>query len=374
MAEDKEDQGSKTEDPTEKKLLDARKKGDVPISKEVGHFLLYGAILLFSVLLLPSESKKLSSALGEIFLAAPQMEISSESNGIMDLVLGTTGLGQAIFSFVGKALILMLSAAMLSGVLQGPLVFSLERMKPKGSKISPLKGAKKIVGADNLVEFFKNTVKLITIGTVSLWIVYIIVTKILPGTAVAPESLPKIVLDHAIKILTWVCALMVPVVIADYIWKRLSYTRKQRMSIKDIKDEHKQSEGDPQIKARRDQIRREQSRRRIAVDVPTATLILTNPTHYSVALKYERGHDLAPICIAKGTDLLAARIREIAHENNIPVIESRALARALYATVEVDQVIPEAHWPIVAELIGFVIDMRNKIHRKLPEDSSLRFD
>jgi flagellar biosynthetic protein FlhB len=196
----------------------------------------------------------------------------------------------------------------------------------------------------------------------------------MPGTVVFPEQIMPMLQTQVILTLSWVCGLMIPIVIADYMWKRHSYNKKQKMSMKELKDEHKDSEGDPQVKGKRQQIRRERAQQAIAMSVPKATLILTNPTHYSVALRYERGVDMAPTCVAKGTDLMAARIRKIAHEHEIPVIESRALARALYATVEVDQVIPEAHWPAVAELVGFVMDLKNNVKRKLPVEASLRKD
>jgi len=156
------------------------------------------------------------------------------------------------------------------------------------------------------------------------------------------------------------------------LWKRYSHNKKQRMTIKEVRDEHKETEGDPHIAARRMQIRRERVRQRISQSVPAATLVVTNPTHYAVALRYVRGVDVAPVCVAKGTDLVAARIRRIAYDSDVPVIESAALARALHATTEIDQVIPEAHWQAVAGLVSFVLDLRGRVRRELPFGSRLR--
>lgn len=374
MSKTEEDDGSKTEDASEKKLKDAQKKGDVPVSKEIGHLAIYGSILVLAAILLPAEVNGLVNSFADLLANVGQVQVGIQSAAILDLAASTQSVVFATLSFIGKALLIMLVAAFVSGMMQGPLVFSIDRIQPKGSKLSPLKGAKKLVGADNLVEFLKSTVKLVVIGGVSLWLVYQILNRLMPGTVVFPEQIMPMLQTQVILTLSWVCGLMIPIVIADYMWKRHSYNKKQKMSMKELKDEHKDSEGDPQVKGKRQQIRRERAQQAIAMSVPKATLILTNPTHYSVALRYERGVDMAPTCVAKGTDLMAARIRKIAHEHEIPVIESRALARALYATVEVDQVIPEAHWPAVAELVGFVMDLKNNVKRKLPVEASLRKD
>lgn len=374
MSQNQDDDSSKNEEPTEKKIRDAKKKGDVPISKEASTFLAYAGLLAIVAFMLPSESTKLVTQLGGVFSRAPQLAVQEGGVGISDIYAGMRDAIWAAVFFLFKCLSVLVLAAMIAGFLQGPFVVSKERITPKPNKISPLKGAKKIFGKDNLVEFLKNTVKLVVVGGVSLWLVYELMDDFLPGSILIPETIPGLVQSKVIQILLWVGGMMVPVAIFDFIWKRASHKKKQMMSTKEIRDEHKNTEGDPLIKSKRAQIRRERAQQRIAVVVPSSTLILTNPTHYAVALRYERGLDSAPICVAKGADLQAHRIREIAHEHEIPVIENKPLARALYATVEVDEVIPEAHWPAIAELVGFVFDLRKKIRRKMPEGSSLRED
>jgi len=373
MAE-QDDKDSRSEEPSEKKLQDARKKGDVPLTKEVGHLMIYGSLLALASLVLPSQAATLAVTFGDLIAEAPRIVVSSELTGVSDIFRSTQSLLQDVFWFLAKVLLIMLCAAIISGLLQGPFVSSMERIRPKPSKISPLKGFSKIFSGSNLVEFLKNTTKLTVFAGISLWIVFDFMDGLLPGGAVLPEDLPGLVNKEATVVLAWVCGMMFPIVIFDFIWKRHSHRKKQRMSMKELKDEHKETEGDPIIRQKRQEIRRERARQRIATAVPTATLILTNPTHFSVALRYEKGVDMAPVCVAKGADLMAHRIRQIAHDNDVPVIESRQLARALYATVEVDQAIPEVHWPAVAELVSFVLSMRSKIKRQLPQGAQLRYD
>lgn len=366
------DQSSKTEEPTEKKLKKAREKGDVPTSKEVGHLLIYGGLLACLGLYLPANVAVGAMSLGEIFDIAGAADIGRGMSMIDDIAATIAGpisrVGTLLFGILG----ILLVAAILSGILQGPFVFSTERIAPKLNKISPLKGVKKLTSMNNLVEFAKSFVKLLAIGGICLLVAYTVVAQLLPGAVMLPEVMPGHVARYASLMLLWIVFLMIPITFFDIAWKRFSYNKKQRMSLKEIRDEHKDSEGDPQIKAKREGIRRQRARQRIQKAVPTATLVVTNPTHFAVALRYERGVDAAPVCVAKGTDLVAKAIRHLAYDHEVPVIESRALARALYATCEVDETVPEAHWPEVAQLVGFVLDLRRKIKRKLPAGASWR--
>lgn len=366
-----EDQSSKTEEPSEQKLRKAREKGDVPVTKEAGHLMSYGAALALIGVLAPSELPKLTGSLA-LFIERLPAAAAQDTIGMGDMAsLGLAPLLAAL-AFLGKAFAILVLASVVAAAVQGPFVVAVERIKPKPSKLNPLKGLKRILGAQNLVEFGKNLLKLCVIMAMTLLLVWNLLWSMLPGGAVDPHAIPGIIGDQARQILSYILALMIPVALADLLWKRASHRKKQRMSLKEVRDEHKNSEGDPHIKGKRDQIRRERARQRLASAVPGATLVVTNPTHYAVALRYERGVDAAPVCLAKGADLVAAKIRELAHDNEIPVIESVALARALHAAAEIDQPIPEMHWPAVAELVGFVFDMRRRIRRKLPEGAALR--
>ncbi|MFD2739579.1 flagellar biosynthesis protein FlhB [Sulfitobacter aestuarii] len=372
MAEDKDDDGSRNEEATEKKLRKSREKGDVPVSKEVGHLLGYGALFIFTAWYLPRFAMEASGALGGVFALSGSLQIGSGSTGIADLSAALGDMVGRIAMVTLVALAIFLLGGLLSGLLQGPFVVARERIKPKGSKLSPLKGAKKLVSANNLVEFAKSFVKLVIIAGICLYVAWDTLDEMLPGAAMLPEWSPGLVGTRASAMLAWVMVAMIPVVLFDAFYKRFSHAKKQRMTLKEVKDEHKESEGDPQIKARREAIRRQRLRQQIRRNVPTATMILTNPTHFAVALRYERGVDEAPVCVAKGADLLAAQIRKLAHEHEIPVLESRELARALYAAAEVDRTIPEAHWPAVAQLVSFVHDLRQRIRRAPPGGARLR--
>ena len=173
----------------------------------------------------------------------------------------------------------------------------------------------------------------------------------------------NIILEEAriliLQLLAAVLAVMTVVAAADFIYQRNKWFNKQKMSLREVKEEYKQTEGDPQVKGKIRQLRMERSRKRMMAAVPQATVVVTNPTHYAVALKYEEGMG-APLCLAKGTDAVALKIRELAKESDIPVVENPPLARALYATVEIDQEVPEEHYKAVAEVIGFVFRMRKR--------------
>ena len=179
-------------------------------------------------------------------------------------------------------------------------------------------------------------------------------------------------LGAALKILVATTALLFFTSSVDVIWKRSQWYKKQRMTKREVTDEHKDTEGDPHIKAKRAAIRRQRSKQRIATAVPTATVVLTNPTHYAVALRFEMGRDNGPVCVAKGTDLIAAQIRKIAREAEVPILENRPLARALHASVEVDETVPTEHWRAVAEIIGYVLSVRRSLSVSPPTGTRVR--
>lgn len=371
MSEDT-DKDAKSEQATEQKLRKARDKGDVPISREAGHMLGFGALLVLAMLAGNGALLSAMQAMGGLFTAATQVEAGNGVSGMADLSAAILQSLLPIGLVSATALGVMLLAALLAGGLQGPFVVARERIRPKAGRLSPASGIKRIVGADHLIDFGKNLLKLCAIGGAGVWVVWTDLGMLMPGGVVEPEWLPAMLGDGAVRMLSLVVALVVPVALFDLVWKRISHQRKQRMTLQEVRDEYKESEGDPHIAAKRAQIRRQRARQRLAKTVPTATLIVTNPTHYAVALRYERGVDAAPVCVAKGTDLMAARIRTIAHDSAIPVIESPALARALYAVAELDRPIPEAHWQAVARLVSFVFDLKKRIRRKPPEGARLR--
>lgn len=374
MAEEQDDKDSRTLEASETKLRRAREKGQVPISREIGQLLASLAMIGVVMLVLWRDTAPAALALGDLFLA-PQMPEAGEG------VAGIGDLGQMVQDslmpatvLLAKILAIFFVAGLAAGALQGPFVLTSERIRPKPDKLSPIAGLKRIFGKDNLVEFTKNLAKLALIGSVAIYFVWERLAEMLPGGLALPGATTQIIGQDALVILVAFTVFAIPIGILDLFWKRFSFAANQRMSHKEQRDEYRQQEGDPMLKQRRQQIARSRIRRPLTVSVPEAVLILTNPTHYAVALRYTRGVDLAPVCVAKGTDEVAARIREIAAEHEIPILENRALARSLFASVEVDEAIPEEHWPLVADLVGYVISLKSRIHRPAPPDTMLRQD
>ena len=371
MADD-QDQDAKSEQPSDQKLRKARERGEVPISREVAHFTGFAALLALAWLSSDTALLQAMGGLGNVFASAGNLQVGTGASGLADVVSAVAAaLGPSMLLTSGGLALLFLGGV-LTGLLQGPMVAASERIRPKLDRLSPRQGLRRIIGLDHLVDFGKSLLKLAAIGVAGLSVVWPLTRSLLPGAVVEPEWLPGLLHGGAVGVLSLVTLLMLPVAVLDLAWKRLRYLRQQRMTIQEVRDEYKDVEGDPHVAAKRAQIRRQRSRQRIRRTVPTATLVITNPTHFAVALRYERGIDRAPVCVAKGTDRMAARIREIAHEHAVPVIESPALARMLHATVELDQAVPEAHWQAVARLVTYVLDLRRRIRRKAPEGARLQ--
>ncbi|RRH75804.1 EscU/YscU/HrcU family type III secretion system export apparatus switch protein [Falsigemmobacter faecalis] len=360
-----DDQDSKTEDASERKLAQARQKGDTWSSREAGHLMAFLGLLVLCLLVLPIYGPGFVLALSSVFSLAPQMplETSEDLSQIMeDFALLVAG-------FLLPALGVLFVFALLSMVMSGPFLVSPARLKPKLSKFNPASGLKRMFSAQNLTEFTKNILRVTLLGAASFLAMKMVLDSLLPGVLLAPQGAIALLGDTAVKVLMTAALILIPFVAFDIFWKRFQWLKKQKMTKQDQKDEMKDTDGDPHIRAKRQELRRRALRRPHMQTVPEATLIITNPTHFAVALRYERGVDAAPVCLAKGTDLQALRIRDIALDHDVPVIESPPLARALYAGAEEEDLIPEEHWAAVAELVGYVLDLRRRIHRKLPEGS-----
>ena len=251
-------------------------------------------------------------------------------------------------------------AALASGLVQNGFMFTAGRMKPELSKISVFKGLKRLFSMNSVMELVKGLIKISIVGTVA----FAIVLPIFDVLPIVPESSiqASIAMLHkvAVKILVSVVAVVAAMAAADVLYQRFEHTKKLRMSKEDLKDENKQSEGDPHVKARLRAIRNERARQRMMQAVPTADVVITNPTHFAVALKYDADGTGAPMLVAKGVDEVALRIRECAGDNNIPIVENPPLARALHAGVELDQEIQAEHYQAVAEIIAYVMGLNNK--------------
>ena len=252
-----------------------------------------------------------------------------------------------------------MGAAALAGVagnlVQHGFLFTTDRLKPDPSRLSPMEGFKRLFGVDGLVAFLKSILKVVLVGWIA-WLTLKPHTRELETLpALDLSALLPLSVDMLRGLFYGVLALLGVGAVADWLWQRQRFLQRMRMTKEEQKEDMKQSEGDPHIKARVRQIRYERSRRRMMQAVPTATVVVMNPTHYAVALRYEAGQTPAPQCVAKGIDSVALKIREVAEAHGVTVIEDAPLARALYATVEIDQVIPREHYDAVAKVIGFVM-------------------
>jgi flagellar biosynthetic protein FlhB len=278
------------------------------------------------------------------------------------IVLGAGGAAdlfrRCVFGLIGllAAPMLLLMLAGLGGhLLQGGLTFSAEKIKPDLSRLSPLKGVKRLFGLDGLVNFGKGIAKLGVVGLAAFLAVWPERARLATALSMDPSAVAGLAMTLAAKVLLAALVVLAAIAAFDYFYQRQRFFGRQRMTRQELRDEMKQSEGDPQVKARIRQIRHERAARRMMAKVPEATVIIANPTHYAVALRYESGKMGAPVCVAKGVDEVALRIREVAREHEVPIVENPPLARALYASVELDAEIPSEHYKAVAGVIGYVL-------------------
>ncbi|MFD1342013.1 EscU/YscU/HrcU family type III secretion system export apparatus switch protein [Litorisediminicola beolgyonensis] len=369
-----EDKDNKTEEASERKLKKAREKGDVPSSKEPGNVMSIFSFFILVLFILPVAGPSLAEVLGALLAQAAHIEVSAGATGLRDLGGVVSELALPLAFLLAPALATMIAAALFGVLIQGEVVVSTERIQPKLSKISPLQGLKRIFSTDTAVEFVKNLAKVAVVAFIGAQVSVGAVTAVWQSGGLEPVSLLLYLREKIALVLILTCSFLIPLAIIDIVWKRFQWLKKQRMSIKELRDEHKDSEGDPMIRRKREELRRERARQRAATAVPKATVVLTNPTHYAVALRYEAGLDPAPVCVAKGADLMAHQIRKLAAEHDVPMIENRPLARALYDSVEIDQTIPDEHWKAVAEILRYLMDLRARIRRAPPEGSTRRYD
>jgi flagellar biosynthesis protein FlhB len=353
MAEE-DDSSERTEDPTQKRLDDALERGDVAKSQEVNTwFMIAGATLVLS---------SFSGSIGEVKtplrnLIANSWMVRTDGPSLLALA---KNLEFVLFAALGVPFLMLIVAAIAGNILQHRLVWSGESLKPKLSKISPASGAKRIFGKQAIANFVKGLFKLIALGSVMTAILWPERHRLEAMLRFDPMAMLGSVFTLTLQLLGAVVAMLAVVAIADYFFQYRQWYERQKMSLREMKEEFKQSEGDPHIKARIRQLRQARMRKRMMAAVPKASVVITNPTHFSVALSYERGMS-APVCVAKGADRIALKIREVAGEHGIPVVENVPLARALYATVDIDEEIPVEHYHAVAEIIGYVMGLRRGV-------------
>ncbi len=350
-----QDESEKTEEPTQKRLDDARKKGDVPKSVEVSGFFLLAAGAVVVAGLSGPMAASLSASLSGYFAYAAQTEVATDAGrSVFFDTVRITALALA------APIAVLVIASVIGHLSQTGFVVSAEKMKPKLSKLDPIAGVKRMLGPQGASNFLKGLAKLGIVGAAGFLAVWPRRDELGGLVAMDLAALLPFTRDVVVVLLLATLAAYLVVAAVDYVAGKASWMKRQRMSRRDIKDEHKQADGDPQVKARLRQIRQEKSRRRMLAAVPDAAVVITNPTHYAVALKYVQGETAAPICVAKGADALALRIRQVAKENDVPIYEDPPTARALFATAELDRPIPREHYAAVAKIIGYVLSLARR--------------
>ncbi len=354
MAEGQDDT-EKTEDPTQKRLDDALKRGDVAKSQEINTWFIFAAAALG----LSAFSGSMGSGLTATFrgLIANAHTLRTDGAGLMRL---SEKLGLEVLAAVAIPLLLLMLGALGANLVQHRFVWSAESITPKFSKISPLAGLKRLFSKMAIANFVKGVFKLALVGTVLTVLLWPERDRLELLVWTDPLALMPLILAQSMKLMGAVVAILAIVAAADFFFQYRQWYERQKMSLQEIKDEFKQTDGDPAVKGKIRQLRQKRMAKRMMAAVPKATVVITNPTHYSIALQYEKGMQ-APVCLAKGVDAVAFRIRKIAEEHQIPTVENVPLARALYATVEVDQAIPPEHYKAVAEVIGYVMRLRRSL-------------
>ncbi|MET1754358.1 flagellar biosynthesis protein FlhB [Novosphingobium sp. RD2P27] len=344
------DKDQKTQEPTQKKLDDARKKGDVAMAQEMRHAVMFVAMIFVCGSLGVATLTKLQNVFVRLWGRAD--DLSLEPAGAQAFATGLLG---ELALILAPMFAVLVAFAVLIVFAQGRPTVSWSKLQPKWSKISLVAGLKRMFGPRGLIEFAKTLAKFVFVITVAIIVVWPKTVALDQLIGMGPEAVARTTGMIVLTMLKAVALLVGALALFDWIYQRRSFLSRMRMSLQEVKDEHKNAEGDPHVKARIRSIQAERARSRMMAAVPTASVIITNPTHYAIALKYDHGAMAAPVVVAKGVDAVAMKIRELATEAKVPIVESPPLARALFASADIDRPIPTEHYKAVAEIIGYVM-------------------
>jgi type III secretion protein U len=356
---DKNDGGDKTEQPTPKKLQDARKKGNVPKSKDLTSTV---ELLVWAALF----------TLGTAWAGAMLAHLTDAAIGALalpfDAALGNVGAlaWQATLALTALALLPVALVGIVTEYLQAGPVFAMDKLKPKAENLNPVEGVKRMFSMDNLVEVTKSVAK----TTLLLAIGWLVLLGALPSLAklfrIDPSAAGAVgtaLWDVTRSTLVWTAALFVLVALLDVAWQRHSFTKRMRMSLRDIRQETKESEGDPYIKQHRRQAHEEWSQRNAQQAARSANVLVVNPTHVAIAIDYDRETCPVPTVAAKGEDHVARAMREAAEEAGVPIVRNVELARDLLARGEIGEIVPQDLFDIVAEVILWAREVRDTLER-----------
>jgi flagellar biosynthetic protein FlhB len=347
---DRPDPSERTEEPTPKKIEDALRKGQTPHSRELSTFASLLGILVILALMAGERTRGFVAALSRLHdkAAGFSLEDGTDATALFLNVYSASAL------FLLPIVILLAIFGIVAGMSQSSPRLVAERIRPKLDRLSLAAGARRIFGSQGLAEFLRSIFKFVVVGAITVFLLISELPNLLRAIFVDPVLLPSQILSIAVRLVAAVCVATIVLVAADIVYTRFKWRRDLRMTRREVKDEIKQSEGDPILRARIRSAQKDRSRRRMLTAVPQSTVVIANPTHFAVALHYQRGAGGAPRLLAKGIDKVALRIREIAEDAGVPVVEDPPLARALYYAVEVDRFIPEDFYRAVAQILYYV--------------------
>lgn len=348
-----EDDSQKTEEPTPKKLEEARKKGEVAQSQELKTWFMLAA----GTAVLAGAGSMIASGIRTPLVGylSRLHEIEIERTGALT-VLNT--LLYDVFLILLIPFSVFIVAALVGNRVQHKGVLTFEKLKPDIKKLNPVNGLKKFGSSKIPVDFGKTVGKLAALGVIVTIIVYPERSRLDTIMLLPPIEIVSLIHITAVKLMLGVLILLTIIAAIDFSYQKYQHTKKLRMTKQEVKDERKQTDGDPKIKQRLRSIRMERHMQRMMAAVPRADVVITNPTHYAIALEYKHGAMDVPVLIAKGVDDVAFRIREVAEEHGVPLVENPPLARALYASVELDEEVPPDHYKAVAGVISYVMKLR----------------
>lgn len=350
-----EDDQEKTEDPTHRRLEDARKKGQVASSREVANFFMILSLALIAGMFMPWLLQTSAELLSKYISSAHEFEITKDGFTRISVMIM-----KDFIIIMGMPFILFIAFAFLSSIIQNGFHISSEPIMPKLEKISVIKGFKRLFSMRSFMEFIKGIIKISIVGYVAYSAVSDQFTLLGKTAQMNTAELMHYIGELCITILINCCVALFFIGILDFMYQKYEFLKSMRMTKQEIKEEYKQQEGDPHIKGKLKQIRMEKARRRMMAAVPTADVVVTNPTHYAVALKYDSTKGQAPIVVAMGIDGVAEKIKELAKDNDVPQVRNAVLARTLYDDCELDEEIPFAHYQAVAEVISYVYKLKGK--------------
>ncbi len=355
MVAPEEDEASKTEEPSERKISKAKEEGDVAISQETKSFIMLLGMLLVVWLILPFMFKWYYQVGVNFIENAGQIEITPTTfrslfkNSVISL-----------FKILGLPFVVFMVFGVFASISQTGFIYAPKKLEPNWNKLNIFSALPNFINMKKVIESLKGILKITVISFIGILVLkpYLKKVDLLPSM----ETISILKFTHKIVVLLLFAVVIATLVIAiaDYIYQRFAHLKKLRMTKQEVKDEYKQMEGDPLIKSRIRQVRMERARHRMMEAVPKSDVVIVNPTHYAVALEYKMGEMDAPKVTAKGLDNIALRIKSIAEDNDIPIVENPPLARALFASTEIDQTIPQEHFKAVAEVITYVMQLKNQ--------------